>query len=126
MKKKILSISLVVALLATGLIGATLAYFTDYEYAKNQFVVGDIDITLNEDFDDEAPLVPTDEPASHGVKKVVDITSVLVSVFLGHRRIEETSVCKCCRINIDVKLCKQVVRRIHSFLVEVPLKQHTV
>lgn len=48
MKKKILSISLVVALLATGLIGATLAYFTDTEEASNTFTMGNVDITLDE------------------------------------------------------------------------------
>ena len=48
MKKKILAMCLVVALLATAIVGATLAYFTDTEAVKNTFTVGDIDITLAE------------------------------------------------------------------------------
>ena len=48
MKKKILAMCLVVALLATAIVGATLAYFTDTEAVKNTFTVGDIDITLVE------------------------------------------------------------------------------
>lgn len=75
MKKKIISLCLVLCLAATAVIGGTLAYFTDNEAAKNQFVVGDIDIVLNEDFDDEAPLVPTNDYKNNSVKKVVDITN---------------------------------------------------
>lgn len=48
MKKKILTLSLVVALAATAIIGGTLAYFTDNEEVTNTFTVGDVDITLTE------------------------------------------------------------------------------
>lgn len=48
MKKKIVTICLVVALAATAVLGATLAYFTDKEEAANTFTVGGVDITLYE------------------------------------------------------------------------------
>ena len=49
MKKKILTLSLVVALAATAIIGGTLAYFTDYtDDTVNTFTVGNVDITLDE------------------------------------------------------------------------------
>ena len=54
MKKKILALCLVVALMATAIAGATLAYFTDKtDVATNTFTVGDVDIKL-----DEAPVDP--------------------------------------------------------------------
>ena len=49
MKKKILSLCLVVALLATAVIGGTLAYFTDKDQNTNEFTVGGIKIDLWED-----------------------------------------------------------------------------
>ena len=58
MKKKILSLCMVGALAATA-VGGTLAYFTDTDAETNTFTVGKIDITLNEEFDEEnANLVP--------------------------------------------------------------------
>ncbi len=48
MKKKIVSLLLIVALLATAVIGGTLAYFTDTESATNTFTVGSVDIQLLE------------------------------------------------------------------------------
>lgn len=49
MKKKITALALVVAILAIAIIGGTLAYFTDTtETAKNEFTVGNVDITLSE------------------------------------------------------------------------------
>ena len=49
MKKKITAIALIVAILAVGIIGGTLAYFTDTTKAKvNTFTVGNVDITLTE------------------------------------------------------------------------------
>ncbi len=47
MKKKILALVLCLAL-AMAAIGGTLAYFTDTDSADNQFVVGNVDIRLNE------------------------------------------------------------------------------
>ena len=56
MKKKIVSVCLVVCLLATAIIGTTLAYFTDDATVTNTFTVGDVTITM-----DEAPVNPYGE-----------------------------------------------------------------
>ena len=48
MKKKFLSLCLVVALSATALIGGTLAYFTDTEAETNVMTIGNVDIELHE------------------------------------------------------------------------------
>ena len=53
MKKKILAACLVVCLLATAVIGTTLAYFTDTKEVTNTFSSGNVTITL-----DEAPVDP--------------------------------------------------------------------
>lgn len=47
-KKKIVTACLVVALLATGLIGGSLAYFTDTDDQKNTFEAGNVGINLDE------------------------------------------------------------------------------
>ena len=47
MKKRIVTIALVVALMATA-IGGTLAYFTDTDSEKNTFTVGKVDIEVSE------------------------------------------------------------------------------
>lgn len=51
MKKKIIALCLVVALAVLAIGGATLAYFTDTDAAKNAFTMGKVDIVL-----DEAPV----------------------------------------------------------------------
>lgn len=48
MKKKMVTICLVVALVLTAVAGGTLAYFTDTADAINTFTVGNVDITLTE------------------------------------------------------------------------------
>lgn len=48
MKKKIVSVCLVVCLLATAIIGTTLAYFTDDKSVTNTFTTGDVTIKLDE------------------------------------------------------------------------------
>lgn len=48
MKKKIVALTLVVAMLAIAVIGGTLAYFTDTEKATNVMTVGKVDIDLEE------------------------------------------------------------------------------
>ena len=48
MKKKIISLCLVIALALTAIGGATLAYFTDKDEVQNTFTVGKVDITLDE------------------------------------------------------------------------------
>lgn len=54
MKKKILSLVLVVALAATAVIGGTLAYFTDTDAQTNEFTFGDVEVDLWEVFDSKA------------------------------------------------------------------------
>lgn len=58
---------MVVALVGIGIVGATLAYFTDTEDAKNTFTVGNVDITLTEpnwdtEGSEDAPEVYPGEP----------------------------------------------------------------
>lgn len=60
MKKKIVSVCLVVCLLATAIIGTTLAYFTDTKEVTNTFSSGNVTIKL-----DEAP-VDLDGQATSG------------------------------------------------------------
>ena len=48
MKKKIISVVLVISLLAIAVAGSTLAYFTDNDEKTNTFTVGNVDITLTE------------------------------------------------------------------------------
>ena len=49
MKKKLTAIALIVAILAVGIIGGSLAYFTDTTQAEvNTFTVGKVDINLTE------------------------------------------------------------------------------
>lgn len=61
MKKKVVTLSLVVALIATAAIGGTLAYFTDSEAKTNTFEVGEVDIVLTETaWADKENVVPGD------------------------------------------------------------------
>lgn len=48
MKKKIISLCLVLALAATAIVGASLAYFTDTDDATNTFTLGSVEIALHE------------------------------------------------------------------------------
>ena len=48
MKRKIITLSLIVAMAATAVIGGTLAYFTDEDVENNEFTVGNVDIDLTE------------------------------------------------------------------------------
>ena len=48
MKKKIISLCLVVVLALTAIGGATLAYFTDTDQKQNNFTIGNIDIRVEE------------------------------------------------------------------------------
>ena len=58
MMKKIISTILVLALVAGISIAGTVAYLTDRDSKANVFTVGDVDITLNEDFAQGSTLVP--------------------------------------------------------------------
>lgn len=59
MKKKMVTLCLVVALVLTAVAGGTLAYFTDTDNETNVFTTGNVNIDLIENFDkDNAKLMP--------------------------------------------------------------------
>ena len=58
MAKKIIAFLLVVSLTAAVAIGGTLAYFTDRDSEANVFTVGDVEIDLNEEFEQNSQLIP--------------------------------------------------------------------
>ena len=58
MKRKVTTISLILALLAICVIGTSLAYFTDTDKAENVFTSGKVDIKLEEVFEDGSKLLP--------------------------------------------------------------------
>ena len=57
MKKKVLGISLVVALLAI-MVGGTLAYFTAEDEVTNTFTIGSVKIEVVEDFQEPQTMIP--------------------------------------------------------------------
>ena len=73
MKKKMLSLLLVVALAATAVIGGTLAYFTDTDAQTNEFTMGDVEVDLWEVFDAEAA---TDMVPGEKVNKDVYVENI--------------------------------------------------
>lgn len=58
MKKKIVLISLAIALVAILAVGGSLAYFMDTDDVTNVFTVGSVDIEQNEEFVQESQLLP--------------------------------------------------------------------
>lgn len=71
MKKKILSIALVVAMIAIIAAGS-FAYFTDKDAETNTFTVGNVKIDLQETFEPDSVLVPGTNKINT-VEKVVDV-----------------------------------------------------
>ena len=61
MKKKILALSMCIALAAIAIVGASLAYFTDADQATNTFTVGNVKIELIEQQRGENGLVPFEQ-----------------------------------------------------------------
>lgn len=57
MKKKILSLALVVALIAI-VVGGSLAYFTDNDQVTNTFTIGSVKIDIEENFESPKTMVP--------------------------------------------------------------------
>lgn len=53
MKKRIVTVCLIIALAATAITGATLSFFTDKDVAENTFSMGNVEIQLIENFDPE-------------------------------------------------------------------------
>ena len=79
MKKKILSIALVVAMVAVIAAGS-LAYFTDTESEDNVFTVGKVDITLNEKNADGTPFTQDQKlypgtKTQNNIPKIVTVTN---------------------------------------------------
>lgn len=83
MKKKIVSIALVVAMVAVIAVGS-LAYFTDKDAAKNTFTVGNVKIDLNEQqkgkeglepFAQGKTLVPGKSNDGNAVSKIATVTN---------------------------------------------------
>lgn len=68
MKKKLVAFMLVISMLAVAVVGGTLAYFTDEDYAENVMVMGSVEIDQHEkeldeqgnlvDFTQNKPVVP--------------------------------------------------------------------
>jgi len=87
MKKKILAISLVIAMLAIAIVGGSLAWFTAEDEVTNTFTVGSIEIQQNEkdengnDFVQDQvllPIVNVDDPAADPsyIAKVVTVDNI--------------------------------------------------
>lgn len=99
MKKKIVALSLCVAMLAIAVIGGTLAYFTDKDQVNNTFTIGNIDIDLYEKSDcdgdgeldekeyqeylDYSNIMPGDElPKEAHIRNQSDKNAAYVRVFV--------------------------------------------
>ena len=76
MKKKILTICLIVALAATAIIGGTLAYFTDKDEATNTFTMGNVKIDLQEIFDKDTAVLRPGSQTTNKIKKEVSIKNI--------------------------------------------------
>ena len=61
MKKKVLSVALVVALIAI-MVSGTLAYFTATDEVTNTFTIGSVDIEILEDFQEPDTMIPVVTP----------------------------------------------------------------
>ncbi len=81
MKKKIVTCCLVAALLVIGVIGASLAYFTDQDAKENVFTVGNVDIELNEpNWETPASIAPGIAYAKDPVVKNVGTNDAYIRV----------------------------------------------
>ncbi len=77
MKKKILALTLCVAMVAIAIVGGTLAYFTDTDAETNVFTVGNIDIDLEEWTDNNEPFVDVDGIMPGETEtKIVDVKNI--------------------------------------------------
>lgn len=83
MKKKILALCLCVALAATAIVGASLAYFTDTDKADNVFTSGKVDISLEENFEQNSKLLPATGSAQQGTLENGVTKEVAVTVETG-------------------------------------------
>ena len=87
MKKKLLSIAIVVSVLAVAAMG-TLAYFTDTDTAHNEITMGNVGIVLHEEdgegnaFEDPIGVMPGDEIAKVVTVENDGANAVWVRVFI--------------------------------------------
>lgn len=72
-KKTILSAALALSVTAILAVGGSLAYFTDNDAEDNVFTMGNVDIELNEEFEQNSKLYPGEE--KDAVTKEVDVTN---------------------------------------------------
>lgn len=78
MKKKILSLCVVMALAVTAIIGGTLAYFSDTDAQTNTFTTGNVEIDLWEDFGTNTgseELIPAVDEDVDYIEKEVYVTN---------------------------------------------------
>lgn len=71
MKKKLVAISLVVAMLAVAVIGGSLAYFTDTDEETNTFTIGNVAIDLCETFDEQNAVLRPGSQSTNKIEKKV-------------------------------------------------------
>lgn len=94
MKKKIVAVSVIIAILAIAIVGGSLAWFTDDDAVKNTFTIGKIDIFQHEHEHNEnneiqqftqdqvlLPIVNTDAPAEDAnyIEKLVSVENIGVN-----------------------------------------------
>ena len=79
MKKRIISLCMVVCLLAVAIVGGTMAYFSDEtDPMTNVLTVGDAEISLSEDYPTDQVLIPTPKDnvnETNYVQKDVKVTN---------------------------------------------------
>lgn len=78
-KRKLFTLALSLAMIAILAIGGTIAYFTDEDEKTNVFTIGNIDITLIDEFEQGSKLMPATGSAQDGtieneIKKEVGVT----------------------------------------------------
>lgn len=83
MKKKLNAIFLSVALVAIAIVGASLAYFTDTDTKNNVFTTGKVDISIEENFEQNSKLLPATGSAQAGTLKNGVAKEVAVKVEAG-------------------------------------------
>ena len=83
MKKKLTAIFLCVALVAIAIVGASLAYFTDTDTKNNVFTTGKVDISIEENFEQNSKLLPATGSAQTGTLKNGVDKEVAVKVEAG-------------------------------------------
>ena len=71
-KKKIMTIALALSVVSIIAAGGSLAYFTDKDQKENVFIVGNVDIELEEQFQQDSKLIPGGENMNL-VEKMVDV-----------------------------------------------------